>query len=489
MVATPNTFALVMIFGWPLIAVALFLFMPPRRALLAGFVFGWLFLPVLIPTTPLVLWDKHLVTSLGALVGVLLFDTGRLLSFRPRLLDITKLIWCLAPIPATLTNGLGAYTATAETLNRLAEWGVPYLLGRVYFNDLAGMRALAAWIFMAGLIYVPFCLFEIRLSPQLHRIVYGYSQYEFSQVVRMGGYRPTVFLQHGLALGMLMSTASLAGIWLWYSGAVKRVFNVSALYPLGALLITTLFVKSAGALLLLVAAVALLFLTRKLRVNWLVIFFCAAPVGYMVARGVLNWDGSNAVQLVGEFMESQRADSLQFRLDNERKLLDKALERRVFGWGPNGRNRTTDENGIEAIPDGYWVIALGTNGLVGLVALYTALLLPVPLLLMRIKAESWSAPAFAAVCAVALILPMHAIDNLFNAMLNPLFVLAAGGITAMAADPTSLLLPTVATIQRARRRRFGFGRPARPAPTADPDSIAVAPDNDQDALNRELGIQ
>jgi hypothetical protein len=471
-----------------LIAVALFLFMPPRRALLAGFVFGWLFLPVLVPTTPLVLWDKHLVTSLGALVGVLLFDTGRLLALRPRLLDIPMLIWCLAPIPATLTNGLDAYTATAETLNRLAEWGVPYLLGRAYFNDLAGMRALAAWIFMAGLLYVPFCLFEIRLSPQLHRIVYGYSQYEFSQVVRMGGYRPTVFLQHGLALGMLMSTASLAGIWLWYSGAIKRVFNMSIITPLAALVITTLFIKSTGAFLLLVAAVALLFLTRKLRVNWLVIAFCAVPVVYMVARGVLNWDGSNAVQLVAEFMESQRADSLQFRFDNERKLLDKAEQRPIFGWGPNGRNRTTDEDGIEAIPDGYWVIAFGTNGLVGLVALYTALLLPVPMLLMRIKAESWSAPAYAAVCAVALLLPMHAIDNLFNAMLNPLFVLAAGGITAMAADPQSLLVPTVATIQRARRRRFGFGRPARPQPTGDPDSIAVTPANDEDAFNRELGI-
>jgi len=485
MTITPNTLAFALIWGWPLIAISLFLFLPPRRALLAGFVVGWLFLPVLTPRTPLVLWDKHLVTSLGALLGVILFDTNRLLALRPRLLDIPMLLWCLAPIPAALTNSMGAYTATADTLNRLAEWGVPYLLGRAYFNDLAGMRALAAWIFMAGLLYVPFCLFEIRLSPQLHRIVYGYSQYEFSQVVRMGGYRPTVFLQHGLALGMVMATASLAGFWLWYSGALKRIFGMAAIYPLGALVLTTLFVKSAGALLLFMCAASLLFLTRKLRFNWLVIFFCCAPVGYMVARAILNWDGSDATRLVSEVLGPQRADSLQFRFDNEQKLLDRAAERRLFGWGANGDNRTTDEDGIEAIPDGYWVIALGTNGLLGLIALYTALLLPVPILLLRIKPEAWATPAFAGVCAVALILPMHAIDNLFNAMLNPLFALATGAVTAMAADPKSLFVPTPAQLHRARMRNATPAQPGRPQPTGDPDALAAATEQ---SFDEELGI-
>ena len=71
------------------------------------------------------------------------------------------------------------------------------------------MRALAAGIVAAGLVYVPFCLFEVKQSPQLHVIVYGYMPHDFGQQVRFGGYRPMVFLGHGLLVAFFMSTAMI----------------------------------------------------------------------------------------------------------------------------------------------------------------------------------------------------------------------------------------------------------------------------------------
>jgi hypothetical protein len=192
---------------------------------------------------------------------------------------------------------------------------------------------------------------------------------------------------------------------------------------------------------------------------------------------VLDWDFASVTTVVAEVMGPQRAESLQFRLDNERLLLDRAAQRRVFGWGANGDSLVVNPDGvIESVADGYWVIALGTNGLVGLFALYTALLLPVPFLLLRIKPELWNTPAFAGVCAVALLLPMHAIDNLFNAMLNPIFILAVGGVTAMAANPRSLLLPIQHTTKRTRLRQPAWFRSLRPQANANPDDLAPLDD-------------
>ena len=51
---------------------------------------------------------------------------------------------------------------------------------------------------MPGLV-VPFVGIML-ISPQLHFMTYGFYQHEFTQVVRMGGYRPMVFLQHGIAV-------------------------------------------------------------------------------------------------------------------------------------------------------------------------------------------------------------------------------------------------------------------------------------------------
>jgi hypothetical protein len=433
MMGYPNILAILAIWGWPAFAVALFAFMPARRALVLGYLLAWLFLPQIALPLPFVKWDKHTATSVGAILGVLVFDSNKLFSFKPNLVDLPMAVWCFVPYSAAVSNGLSPYDGSAASATQFMVWGVPYLLGRVYLADLVGLRGLAVWVFVGGLMYVPFCLFECAISPQLHFMTYGFYQHDFTQVIRMGGYRPMVFMQHGLAVGMMMTAASLCGVWLWWTKSLRQVWNMPTWLPLSVLLITTLAVKSAGAIALLLLGLGVMFMTRVLRNYGVVMLLCTAPFVYMAARSVGGWDGQHVLTVIEQTMERDRALSLQCRFDNENLLLKKAMEKPAFGWGPNGRNLVTAPDGtILSIPDGLWVIAVGSNGIVGLIALFTAMLFPVLLVKRRFPGAAWGEPMLAGVAVFTVLLTLHAVDNLMNAMLNPLFVLALGGLAGTA---------------------------------------------------------
>jgi hypothetical protein len=115
--------------------------------------------------------------------------------------DLPMAVWCVCPMFSSLANDLGVYDGLSQSLEQTIVWGVPYWIGRAYFTDFKALRDLALGIVIGGLIYVPFCLVEMRFSPQWHTWSYGYFQHDFTQVFRFGGYRPVVFMEHGLAVG------------------------------------------------------------------------------------------------------------------------------------------------------------------------------------------------------------------------------------------------------------------------------------------------
>jgi len=81
---------------------------------------------------------------------MLLLDTSRLLSFRLRLLDLPMILWCLAPLPASVTNSIALYDAASASATQFFIWGAPYLLGRLYFSDYQGLNALAVAVLSQG---------------------------------------------------------------------------------------------------------------------------------------------------------------------------------------------------------------------------------------------------------------------------------------------------------------------------------------------------
>jgi hypothetical protein len=483
-----------LMFAWFPVVLFLFARLPKHRAVLVAFIAGVLFLPgildkkinadapdpVPVPFFPL---TKQNTVCLAILVATVAFDRRRLLAFRPGWVDVPMLVWCLCPFLSSLANAAPpdgtspAYDGFSQARAQTLTWGVPWFIGRLYFTDAARFRELLFAIVVGGLVYVPFCLIESRLSPQFHKWVYGYEQHDFIQAVRPDGYRPTVFMEHGLAVGMWLVAAALVAFWLWW-GAGERQLRVGEMtLPLavaaGVLLVTTVIIKSTGALALGILGVVVLVSARRLSVAVALGVLLLVPPVYIFGRtsagrqttGWLRmkfskwetedeaeleslerkavkkpmvgwgwWTSEDVIDRIAESTNSDRAKSLEFRLINEDRLMERAAQQPWFGWG--GWNRAAilvtedpeekDKDLVTA--DGYWILTLANRGWFGLVALYSAMLLPVVRLMVM---HPWR-PGVHKACAPALVaavfLTLYMIDDLSNAMFNPVYVLLAGGL-------------------------------------------------------------
>ena len=440
-----NILVYLAMFGW--IPVILFLFkkFPAQQAVIIGFIVAWLFLPqAKFPIPGLPDYTKISATCYGILVASLLYDFERLRQFKFSFLDIPILIWCICPLFSSLSNSLGLYDGLSATLSQTMIWGIPYFLGRIYLNNMTGLRNLAFGIFLGGLVYVPLCLFEIRMSPQLHRIFYGYHAHSFAQTIRLGGFRPTVFMKHGLEVGMWMMAATLIGIWLWKTNSIQKVYGISLNWLVLALLGTFILLKSSGAYFLLLIGVSILFIAWRFRSS-ITILLLIFSITFYLGQNIITQThiGEQFVSSLENIFPEDRIQSLQFRIDNEILLKEKAQQKMLFGWGGWGRNRVYDYNWEGELvdistTDSLWIIAFGVNGLFGLVSLFSGFFIPIINFIRTYHSSTWSHPKIAPIAALVVILILYMIDCLLNAMINPIFILACGGIAGLTLKQSNL---------------------------------------------------
>ncbi|HWB55097.1 MAG TPA: hypothetical protein VG722_12925, partial [Tepidisphaeraceae bacterium] len=149
---------------------------------------------------------------------------------------------------------------------------------------------------------------------------------------------------------------------------------------------------------------------------------------------------------LSHIFDDDRVRSFIFRVENEQALTAKALQEPIWGWGGWGRSLIYDQDGKDtSITDSLWIIALGEYGLVGLVSLYTALLLPATLAWYRYPPQRTSDIRLISLHLMSLLQILFAIDCLSNAMINPIYLLAMGGVTSL------LMRPARQTINETRR--------------------------------------
>lgn len=438
--------------GFVPLALAVFALVPARRAVAWVFVSGWLFLPsgANYPLPGFPDWNKYSAVTTGALLGALIFDLGRVLSFRPKWFDLPVLLLIVAPFMASITNDLGAYDGLSSVHRWLNIWVIPYFLARVYFSDLAGARDLAIIFVLGALVYVPLCLIEVRLSPQLNIWVYGYHQHEFAQSRRYGGYRPTVFMNHGLMVGLWMCAGALIATMLWLGRSVRSVAGLPIGLVAMALAITAVLCKSFGALALLALGLALGALARQLRWAWVIVLLAAIPLLYVLLRATQVWDGQELIDISTALGGTERGGSLWVRLRNENVLIAKALQQPMFGWGGYGRNRPDGtEISWRIVTDGLWVIILGQQGLVGLAGMLAMFNLPVVLFLNRWRSLAVLHPWLTPSLALCIVVSMFMCDALFNGQASPLYTLAAGSLAGLRADPRLIALMRSHLVPRA----------------------------------------
>ncbi|QDU86024.1 hypothetical protein Pla163_31710 [Planctomycetes bacterium Pla163] len=454
------------LFGWAALIPGLFALIGARRAVAVAYVVGWLFLPVATYDLPLVEFDKTAAIAIGCLAGVVLFDLPRLLALRPLVVDLGAIAVVAAPFFSSLANDLGPYDGFANSVARVFMWGAPYLFGRLYFADRGGMVELGRAIVWGGLAYVPLCLWELKMSPQLHAQVFGFYAHAsgFTQVMRFGGWRPTVFQHHGLMLGMWMAMSALVAYAQSRSGGARRgaaeptLLGVRMLWWAVLLAGVTVLCKSSAAIVWMGAGMAFLWLGSRTGTRGIAWALVAVPLVYAGVRTTNVWDGSHLIEgLEALGFPEERVESIDYRFEAERLLADKALEQPLFGWGGFGRGFVPWDRSPSGfvVPDGLWTLYLNMNGLVGLFGLLWLMLAPLVLWLRAHRGSNWIRGDAAVGAGLALVVALFAVDCLLNAMVNPIFLVATGAVCGRAVHAG---VPRRVTTKRATRV---------PAPTID----------------------
>lgn len=435
----PNILAYFMLCIWPLVTILLFRRLPPTRALIWTILGGYMILPPAaafdLPVLPDL--DKFAIANLCALVGIA-STKGGLPPLLPKSMvgRILLAVFIFSPIGTVLTNtdvilfgygglrGLQVMELPALILTNVVI-AIPFLLGRAILNDGDALRDILVALTIGGLIYSIPMLIEIRLSPQINVWVYGFFQHNFGQMMRYGGFRPIVFMPHGLwvALFALMTFMAALALARTEPSPARTRYMFAALY----LLVVLYLCKSAGVLVYLVClAPVLLFMSQRAQIA-VSATLASVAILYPALRSsrILPFDW--IVAQATEF-DADRASSLVYRLNNEALLIGHVAERSLFGWGGWSRNHVHDPVSGQAISviDGRWIEVMSVSGWAGFIGEFGLLALPL-LALARVSFTSktnlsrYAGP-------LALIYSANLFDLLPNATLVPLTWLLAGAI-------------------------------------------------------------
>ena len=443
-----NTLASVALFAWPVVVIVLFRRLPAAQALAVSVVGGYLLLPTEpnynLPLLPA--YGKNLAAVLPALVMAFVLSrpgprgAPPAAACRPGWIPRSPLVRvCLAAILAgacmtVLTNGdalayplqtlpgLRPYDAAASILSVLTAL-LPFLLARKFLARSEDHATLLAVLAVAALAYTLPALWEVRMSPRLNAEIYGFFAHDWRQHLRAGGYRPVVFLEHGLRLGLFLAIGILAmGVTLRLVRDRRRAMAVGGLVWLLATLVLSKNLTAFVTVMLLLPVV----LALRERTQLLVAAVIAGTVlVYPMMRATGLVPVHSVTNAIATFADSQRLGSLTYRLINEDILLEKANERPLFGWGGWGRARVYDERGRDvSTTDGAWIIEFGENGWIGYLARFGLLVAPVLLLAFRRR----DAAITMATSGLAVVLAANLLDLLPNSGLTPITWLMAGAL-------------------------------------------------------------
>lgn len=431
-----------MLLIWPLIMAVLFKKLSPDRALIWSFLGAFMLLPTgayfdlpLIPTL-----DKYTLPSVAALVLSLTMVKQKIRFFpESKVASVLMIGYVSSPLFSVLSNpepvfwgvrvlpGLTIYDALSEVMKHGIAL-IPFILS---FNLLATRKARHAFLtiyMLAGLFYSIPMLAEIRLSPQLNYWIYGMFPELFGQQIRFGGFRPVVFMGHGLVTAFFMLMAVMSAATLWRGSNPDEPFPYPAAFAWLALIL--ILCKTVGVVLFAVLFVPIILFAGTRTKGWAIMFCATFLISYPVLRSV---DAVPVDEMVdyAAIIQAERAQSLEFRFDNEKILLDHAARKPVFGWGYWGRNRLYDlETGQSTVTtDGHWIIVIGMLGWTGYICVFG--LLTLPLFRLWFLRKRWPADREVHIIyGIALMLGVNLIDLIPNSTINHLTWTLAGLLLA-----------------------------------------------------------
>lgn len=242
-----------------------------------------------------------------------------------------------------------------------------------------------------------------------------------------------VFMEQGIILSLWMTIASLAGLWFWRTH-LKGGF--SQLYIKWAALIlftVSLMLKSLGAFASLFIGIFLLFPKNRVFPRILLLVLLALPCIFICGRVTGIFNGQGFVNFIGSYISVERAQSIWYRTYNELLLIERVMQRPIFGWGGHGRGFIFSEfsNRVISVTDSFWIIALSSNGLWGLTWAYTIFILPIALMLNIGNAEMRKIEPSDPLVFFTTLLSLHILDSVFNCSSNLVYLTALGSTTSL----------------------------------------------------------
>ncbi len=440
----PNLFAYIVLLAWPIVIIVLFNKLPVTKAVIWSMLLSYMILPartlIDLPLVPPI--DKKTLPPIVMFAVCIMKykdfkiapsdDTAR----RLLLLFLITPIFTIATNADTLYFGdviipaLTYYDMISITFNNICEFVLPFLIGRYFLASQEAHKELLIAIVIAFFFYSLPILWEIRMSPQLHVNFYGFFPHDFRQQMRGDGFRPVVFMGHGLLVAFFVSTALAAAIVL-HAKKIKPMINMGAL-KLVFISVVLVLSKTASALIYGVFFfLALRFVSPKMHVR-ISLAVALLVLAFPVMRTEKIIPTEELVAYAATKSE-ERAQSLEYRFDNEDILLDRANLRKYFGWGTWGRNRVYDPNtGYDiSVTDGIWIIVLGMYGYTGFFALfglYAYVLLKMHLSVRKTKGDELS--IFTS--GICLIYAVNLFDLLPNSSLSMLTIAMGGALLGYA---------------------------------------------------------
>jgi len=445
---TPNILAYAVLFGWPVVVFILFKRLPLKNALVCSILAGYLLLPtglgVDLPLIPSL--DKASIPSLSCLAACLIISNHQnihtnALTTKPKVNVVTKVYFFLlgllflTPFTTVLTNpepvisgptfipGQSLYDA-AGLCGVLFITVLPLLLADKFLASERSHVIVLNALCISGILYSLLVIIEARLSPQLHSWIYGYFPHSFLQHIRSGGYRPIVFLEHGLWVGIFLCKATIASSILWkYYGGTKK--SIPYFYAT-AFLFSVLFIsRNFGALLIALAILPPIIVIGVRKCAIIPVFFAAIVLMYPILRDRNIIPTEFLVETAAK-IDEERARSLEYRIDMEDSMLERAMEKPLAGWGLWNRGAIHDPQTGQnlTVPDGIWIIVINSFGWMGYLATFGLFALPIFALYVQRKKPELSI----ATIGITLVLAASLIDSIPNATLSPIVYLAAGSL-------------------------------------------------------------
>jgi hypothetical protein len=351
------------------------------------------------------------------------------------LLDLPMALFCLVPIATSISHGESATGGIPDMLDHVLHWGIPFWIARRVYVDKQAVGDLMLVIMCFGLLYVPICLFEIWAGPSyyLEVLLFGGEVANDGHTFRMGGWRPHGMLGNGIRLGRWMTVATLVTLTIGIANFPNRLssnrpFTRSAIWwATGVLFATTILVKSFSWLYILAIGAVLLVvfsasLNRRRICCVALAASCVITLGVMTVRILNLVDPAPIVRMVERFSQPS-AGSLQFRLTSERIYADMTIDSE-FKW--LGDNLIPNRYRYPYYSDQRYIFNLKRYGLIGLFLWLSTLVIPLAFAVRVLwKGETEDIPSIV-VFVWSFLVAAVLWDCLFNAFVNPIFLLGCG---------------------------------------------------------------